>query len=49
MILPHAADGGLGHMTYLAKEMLVEVNVLLLDRSLKGLYKIHHVLVSLKP
>lgn len=49
MILPHAADGGLGHMTYLAKEMLVGVNVLLLDRSFKVSYKTHHLLVSLKP
>lgn len=49
MILPHATDGGLGHMTYLAKEMLVEVNVLLLDGSFKVQYKIHHVLFSLMP
>lgn len=33
-------DGRLGHMTYLAKEALAEVNVLLLSRSVKIQYLI---------
>lgn len=40
---PHPTDGRLGHMTYLAKEMSVEVNVLLLSRSFKIHCVIRHV------
>lgn len=40
----HLIDGRLGHTTYLAKEVLVEVGVLLLNGSFKIQYVSHHVL-----
>ena len=42
--LPHPTDGTLGHLTFLAEEMLVDVNVLVLRRSFKSQDVIHHVL-----
>lgn len=47
MILAHLTDGKLGHKIYLAKEMLVEVGVLLLSRSFKNQCMSHHALFSL--
>ena len=48
-LLPHPTDGTLGHVTFLAEEMLVDVNVLVLSRSFKIQDVIHHVLFSLLP
>lgn len=47
MILVHLTDGKLGYKIYLAKEMFVEVAVLLLSRSCKNQCVSHHALFSL--
>lgn len=47
--LPHPTDGTLGHVTLLAEEMLVDVNVLVLSRSFKIQDVIRRVLLSLLP